>query len=222
MDAWISILEQVPNSILCLLENPKEALPNLQRYLRSKNIPKHRVTFVPWQQNPFDFQKYNHDLCHVVLDTHPYNGHTTAQDAMYGGVPLLTRSDGLDMASRVTTSANILLGLQQPLNAPSLSSYIQKAVHLATNTTLYQQVRTQLIQTALQPTHMHPYWDMPRYVRNLEQGWFLAWDAYVNKEKKTHIYIQDDGHATTPQEIQTLDDNKEQYIQQRLSSSSST
>eukprot|EP00957_Ditylum_brightwellii_P043297 3281311-Ditylum_brightwellii.AAC.1 len=57
-----------------------------------------------------------HDGDDLNSHSHPYNGHTTAQDALYGGVPIVTRSDGDDMSSRVSTSANIVLGLED-LNA---------------------------------------------------------------------------------------------------------
>ena len=60
-----------------------------------------RIHFLPWERNPFDHQARNQDFCNVMLDSFPYNGHTVAQDALYGGVPIVTRSDGDDMSSRV-------------------------------------------------------------------------------------------------------------------------
>jgi protein O-GlcNAc transferase len=48
-----------------------------------------------------------------MLDSHPYNGHTVAQDSLYGGVPIVTRSDGDDMSSRVVSgSTNYVLCLE--------------------------------------------------------------------------------------------------------------
>lgn len=221
MDAWLDILQQVPNSILCLLENPKEAVPNVKKYIKSKygKDMVDRVLFASWQKNPFDFQTYSKDLCNVVLDTHPYNGHTTAQDAMYGGVPMITRSDGKDMASRVTTSANILIGLDQYLNAPSIQNYVTKAVTLAKNSTLLEEVRSKLIESALKKNPMHPYWDMLRYVRNLEKGWFEAWKTYVDGKPKSHIYIKDDGQGSYEEDVRHSDQIKNRLHQQRQSSS---
>ena len=71
-----------------------------------------RIHFLPWEKNPFDHQRRSFSLCNAMLDSHPYNGHTTAQDALYAGVPIVTRSDGDDMSSRVSTSANAVLGLE--------------------------------------------------------------------------------------------------------------
>mmetsp|Transcript_13126 Transcript_13126/g.15005 ORF Transcript_13126/g.15005 Transcript_13126/m.15005 type:complete len:716 (+) Transcript_13126:100-2247(+) len=123
--SWIRILREVPDSILCLLENPKTGEKYLRRFIhesagepKSYKDPKtgeklsdfvpndgdslnERIHFLPWERNPFDHQARNQDFCHVMLDSHPYNGHTVAQDALYGGVPIVTRSDGDDMSSRV-------------------------------------------------------------------------------------------------------------------------
>lgn len=99
--SWIRILEGVPNSLLCLLENPKEGIPNLRKFVSevtTRSDPamnlNDRIHFLPWEQNPFDHQRRSYSLCNAMLDSHPYNGHTTAQDALYAGVPIVTRSDG--------------------------------------------------------------------------------------------------------------------------------
>ena len=123
--SWIRILREVPDSMLCLLENPKTGTNYLRRFVHEaagepkiytdpksgEKIPdfepkdgdslNERIHFLPWERNPFDHQARNQDFCNVMLDSHPYNGHTVAQDALYGGVPIITRSDGDDMSSRV-------------------------------------------------------------------------------------------------------------------------
>ena len=124
MQSWIQILHNVPNLILYLLENPKEAVANLRKFFyevtsvdacssgsTNTNI-NDRIHFLPWEKNPYDHQQRSYSLCNAMLDSHPYNGHTTAQDALYAGVPIIARSDGDNMSSRVTTSANIVLGLE--------------------------------------------------------------------------------------------------------------
>merc|ERR1712238_175882 len=107
------------------------------------------------------------------------NGHTTAQDALYGGVPIVTRSDGDDMASRVTTSANTVLGLED-LNAYDGSRHYEDiAIELGNNQTKFKEVRRRLIDTARQTNPMHPYWDAPRYVKNIESGLTVAWERFL-------------------------------------------
>lgn len=174
MRSWIRILQDVPNSILCLLENPKEAVANLRTFVSEVtsvgnnndgvsdvNI-NDRIHFLPWEKNPFDHQQRSYSLCNAMLDSHPYNGHTTAQDALYAGVPIVTRSDGEDMSSRVTTSANIVLGLDE-LNAYNgIEEYESIAIRLGTDEKWFESIRTKLISSCLDKNPMHPFWDVPR------------------------------------------------------------
>lgn len=201
--SWIRILREVPDSILCLLENPKTGINYLRRFVHeAAGEPKifndpiskqeypdfepkdgdslnDRIHFLPWERNPFDHQARNQDFCHIMLDSHPYNGHTVAQDSLYGGVPIVTRSDGDDMSSRVTTSANLVLGLDE-LNAyDGPTQYEDIAIDLGNNQAKFDEIRRKLISTALQRNPMHPYWDAPRYVKNLESGLIEAWERFL-------------------------------------------
>lgn len=196
MRSWIRILRETPNSLLCLLENPQNGVPYLRNFVANEGLDRgdgddlnSRIRFIGWEANPFDHQTRSQDYCNVALDSHPYNGHTTAQDSLYGGVPIITRSDGEDMSSRVTTSANTVLGMEE-LNAPGGSKeYEDIAIKLATNATAYESVRTKLVQSCLQRDPMHPYWDVFRYVRNIETGVQRAWERYLSGEAPEHIYI---------------------------------
>lgn len=173
--SWINILRAVPNSMLCLLEYPAEGKEYLRKFIHeaagtSTNNDtgsfvggdgvdiNERVHFLGWERNPFEHQKRSQDFCNVMLDSYPYNGHTVAQDALYGGVPIVTRSDGLDMASRVSTSANIVLGLDH-LNAyDGPTQYERIAISLASNSSLFEETRRKLIDTCLETNPMHRYW----------------------------------------------------------------
>lgn len=209
---WLRILREVPGSILCLLENPKSGTDYLRRFVHEaagtptleengtgEKVPSFmpgdgdalnaRIHFVGWEMSPFDHQARNQDLCHAMLDSHPYNGHTVAQDSLYGGVPIVTRSDGDDMSSRVTTSANLVLGLEE-LNAyEGTTQYEDIAIALGTNRTKFDDVRRRLIDTAVARNPMHPYWDAPRYVKNLESGLLEAWNRFVSGQPPASIHV---------------------------------
>lgn len=208
--SWIRILREVPGSILCLLENPDTGVVYLRKFIHEAagtNITgetdvdsfvagdgdelNSRIHFLPWERNPFDHQARNFDFCNVMLDSYPYNGHTVAQDALYGGVPIVTRSDGDDMCSRVSTSANLVLGLEE-LNAYNGPEHYEEiAIAIGTNITMYHNVRNKLIGTALQRNPMHPYWDVPRYVKNFETGLTMAWEQYLAGLPPDHITIEE-------------------------------
>eukprot|EP00526_Cylindrotheca_closterium_P004303 CAMPEP_0113654424 /NCGR_PEP_ID=MMETSP0017_2-20120614/29149_1 /TAXON_ID=2856 /ORGANISM="Cylindrotheca closterium" /LENGTH=805 /DNA_ID=CAMNT_0000567571 /DNA_START=29 /DNA_END=2446 /DNA_ORIENTATION=- /assembly_acc=CAM_ASM_000147 len=229
--SWIRILREVPGSILCLLENPTSGVNYLRRFVHEASgepssfvdpttkaeiqnfDPKdgdslnERIHFLKWERNPFDHQQRNQDFCHVMLDSFPYNGHTVAQDALYGGVPIVTRSDGDDMSSRVTTSANLVLGLEG-LNAyGGTTDYENIAISLGTNQTKYQELRKRLIGTALQRNPMHPYWDAPRYAKNLQQGFILAYDKFLSGQPPDHITVLESNEAARGTYDGTLDAN---------------
>ena len=133
-------------------------------------------------------QARNRDLCNVVLDTWPYNGHTTTMDALYAGVPVVTRSDGEHMASRVTTSANIILGMPE-LNAYGLLEYESIAVRLAKNSTFYTSTREHLIDTCLQTDPMHRFWDVQRYTKDFEVGLEMSFKQYLSGNPPAHIFV---------------------------------
>lgn len=197
--SWIRVLQEVPNSIMCLLENPKAGVSNFRKFVEevsqstdtSSDI-NGRFHFLRWEQNPFDHQRRSYSLCNAMLDSHPYNGHTTAQDALYAGVPIVTRSDGDDMSSRVSTSANKVLGLDI-LNADGVNEYENIAVRLGNDEIWFNSIRTKLIETCLQRNPMHPYWDVPRYVKNFERGLIMAWEAFLYGYPTDHIEISEDG-----------------------------
>jgi protein O-GlcNAc transferase len=150
-----------------------------------------RIHFLPWERNPFDHQRRNQDFCNVMLDSYPYNGHTVAQDALYAGVPIITRSDGDDMSARVTTSANIVLGLVD-LNAyDGPSQYEDIGIELGNDRAKFESIRNKLIDTALQKNPMHPYWDAPRYAKNLETGLLMAWDRFLSGQDPEHITVEE-------------------------------
>jgi len=206
--SWIRILREVPGSMLCLLDNPDVGVPYLRKFVHeAAGTPSEnpnvlftpgdgdelnkRIHFLPWTKNPFDHQMRNHDFCNVMLDSYPYNGHTVAQDSLYGGVPIVTRSDGDDMSSRVSTSANIVLGLEE-LNAyEGPRQYEDIAIELGQNPAKLEAVRKILIETALQRNPMHAYWDVPRYVKNFETGLMVAWERYLAGKPPEHITIEE-------------------------------
>jgi len=208
--SWIRILREVPDSMLCLLENPASGVVYLRKFIHEAagtstgdadedtfspgdgDDLNNRIHFLGWERNPFDHQQRNHDFCNVMLDSHPYNGHTVAQDSLYGGVPIVTRSDGEDMSSLVSTSANVVLGLAEHLNAyEGPKQYEDMAIALGNDPSLFSMIRTKLIDTCLQRNPMHPYWDVARYLKNFEVGLTMAWQRFLAGLPPDHLEIRE-------------------------------
>jgi protein O-GlcNAc transferase len=93
------------------------------------------------------------------------------------------------MSSLVSTSANLVLGLEE-LNAyDGPKQYEDIAIELGTNRTKFNDIRRRLIDTALQRNPMHPYWDAARYTKNLENGLLQAWDRFISGVQPADIYV---------------------------------
>ena len=103
-----------------------------------------------------------------------------------------------------TTSANIVLGLDE-LNAyDGPRHYEDIAIDIGNNTTKYRDIRRRLIDTALQTNPMHPYWDAPRYVKNLESGLLAAWDVFLSGEEPRSLKVVESLEASRGTYEQTL------------------
>ncbi|NGZ25874.1 MAG: TIGR03032 family protein, partial [Magnetococcales bacterium] len=110
-----------------------------------------------------------HALADLFLDTWVCNAHTTASDALWGGVPVLT-CPGETFASRVAASLLTAVGLPEMV-APSLESYQEIAVGLAESPGSLQQIRERLLVNRL----TFPLFDTPSFTRNLEQAYLQMW-----------------------------------------------
>jgi len=109
-DSWMRILAAVPGSVLWLLRDNDAAARNLRREASARGIEDTRLVFAPRIALPEHLARQRAaDLC---LDTIPYNSHTTASDALWAGVPILTRA-GESFAARVSASLLRAMGLDE-------------------------------------------------------------------------------------------------------------
>jgi predicted O-linked N-acetylglucosamine transferase (SPINDLY family) len=128
-----------------------------------------------------------HRLADLFLDTWIYNGHTTASDALWAGLPVLT-CPGDTFPSRVGASLLTAVGLPE-LIAPNRVRYEELAVHLAGHPAALKEIRETL---AAQRT-TRPLFDTPRLVRSLEKAYRAMWDMYASGRPPQPIVVSDDG-----------------------------
>jgi predicted O-linked N-acetylglucosamine transferase (SPINDLY family) len=139
-DVWMRLLTQVQGSVLWLLQDTPEAAANLRREAEQRGVDPHRLIFA--DRLPNDEHLARHALADLFLDTWPYNAHTTASDALWAGLPLLTLQ-GNTFPGRVASS--LLRNLQLPeLITEDVQSYEAMAVRLATNPDLLSALRSRL------------------------------------------------------------------------------
>ncbi|MFO1248721.1 MAG: tetratricopeptide repeat protein [Alphaproteobacteria bacterium] len=126
-DVWMRLLAAVPGSVLWLLDDNESARGHLRVAAAARGIDPARMVFAPRVQQAAHLAR--HRLADLFLDTLPYNAHTTASDALWSGLPLVT-CKGKSFDGRVAASLLIAIGLPE-LITTSLRDYEALALSLA-------------------------------------------------------------------------------------------
>jgi len=160
---WMKLLRAIPNAVLWVQGGNESAEANLRAVASAQGVQERRLIFatpVKTLQEHLSRQA----LADLFLDTLPYNAHTTARDALWAGVPVITCRGG-SFASRVGASLLQAVGLPE-LITDSLSEYEQKVLELSA----HPQQRKALREHLLTHRHHHPLFDSARYTRQLESA----------------------------------------------------
>ncbi len=157
---WMRILGQVPDSVLWLLADNEWARASMLAAARAHGIDEARLVFAPRTHLAMYFARYK--VADLFLDTMPFNGGTTANDALYMGLPLLT-CPGRTFASRMAGSLLHHLGLPE-LIADDLADYERRAVEIGLSSARQRELKDQLARAR----DASPVFDMNRFVRDLE------------------------------------------------------
>jgi protein O-GlcNAc transferase len=160
---WIRLLKACPNSLLWLYYINDSAQANLQQELISNGVDPSRVVLAPFVEQPDHLARLR--LADLFLDTLPYNAHTTASDALWAGVPVLTCL-GPTFAGRVAGSLLQAVGLPE-LITNSLEEYETLAQKLASDPALLGSLRERLSQNRVS----HPLFDTARLTRHIEAAY---------------------------------------------------
>jgi predicted O-linked N-acetylglucosamine transferase (SPINDLY family) len=139
-DAWMRVLREVDGSVLWLLQSVAAAEGNLRREAERRGIVPERIVFA--ERLPLAEHLSRLRLADLFLDTLPYNAHTTASDALWAGVPVLT-CRGPTFAGRVADSLLRASGLED-LVTTSMSDYESTAVRFAKDPGLLADVKRRL------------------------------------------------------------------------------
>jgi len=162
--AWMRILAGVDGSVLWLLQDNDAATANLRAAAVALGIPAQRLHFAP--RIRLDEHLARHACADLFLDTLPYNAHTTASDALWAGLPVLSCS-GSTFPGRVGASLLHALGLADELLVQDASAYEARAIELARDPARLAQLRRRLAQARATA----PLFDTPAFARALEQAY---------------------------------------------------
>ncbi len=126
-DRWMNILKQSDNSVLWLLDYTPETNQRLREQAEERGVAGDRLIFAPKLPNPRHLARY--PLADLFLDSVPYGAHTTASDALWMGVPVLTWS-GRCFSSRVCGSLLRSAGLPEMVTETP-EDFVSRAIHFA-------------------------------------------------------------------------------------------
>ncbi len=128
-DVWMRLLQQIDGSVLWLFRSNMAAEGNLRKQAQKRGVDPQRLVFAEKMEHSEHLAR--HRLADLFLDTFSYNAHTTASDALWAGLPVVTKL-GEGFAARVAGSLLYAIGLEE-LVTQTESEYEQLALELAQN-----------------------------------------------------------------------------------------
>lgn len=178
---WMEILSLVKNSILWLYQDNPFVAENLRKLAKLNNIEPERLIFA--SKLPLDDHLARHHLADLFLDTFPCNAHTTASDALWAKLPVLTLR-GNSFASRVASSLLLNHGLNE-LVADSVDEYKNTAIDLALNQNKLSSIKDKLSKALLSS----PVFMTDDYAKNIENAFTIANIRYIQSLPPDNIYV---------------------------------
>jgi predicted O-linked N-acetylglucosamine transferase (SPINDLY family) len=180
-DVWMRLLRQVEGSVLWLLQDNAVAVANLKREAEARGVSADRLIFAA--RVPLDQHLARHRLADLFVDTFPYNAHTTASDALWAGLPLVTLT-GETFASRVAASLLHAVGLPE-LVTDSLADYEALIARLATSPGMLVQYRERLESQRLKAA----LFDTVRFCRHIEAAYLTMHERQRRGEPPTSFDV---------------------------------
>jgi len=174
-EIWMRLLREIAGSVLWLSETKTPAMSNLRRAAEAHGVRADKLIFAPRMKLNEDHlaRQRRADL---FLDTLPYNAHTTASDALWAGLPLLTCCQE-SFASRVAASLLNAVGLPE-LITHSLEEYETLALKLVRERPLLASIKAKLGRHR----DTYPLFNTTRFTRHLETAYTTMWEIWQRGE----------------------------------------
>jgi hypothetical protein len=179
---WMRILNRVPGSVLWFYNNFPEAEVNLRREAQALGVDPSRLFFSPYIKMYDHLERYA--LADLFLDYLPYNAHTSASDALWANLPVLTLQ-GKSFAGRVAAS------LLHAIAMPELITYTEqdfedRAVDLATHPEKLAALKVKLAKNRLTT----PLFDTQLYTKHFESALIEAYERYQSDLAPAHMVVK--------------------------------
>ncbi len=181
-DAWCAVLREVPHAVLWLKETNPQLHDNVKREAAARGVAAERIVWAPHVSYEQHFSRLA--LADVFVDTWPYNAHTTAADALWAGVPVVTLY-GNSYASRVAASLLHAAGIGE-LAFGSVADYTQAITTLALEPGLAASYQQLLVAQRL----ALPLFDSQRYTHDLQALLSRMWQRWCDGQPAEHLLAQ--------------------------------
>jgi predicted O-linked N-acetylglucosamine transferase (SPINDLY family) len=180
--SWLRLLGRIEHSVLWLLQDNALATRNLQHAAAQCGLDPERLIFAP--RLPLPEHLARHSLADLFLDTLPCNAHTTASDALWAGLPVLTCA-GKGFAARVAASLLQAVGLPE-LIARSPAHYEQLASEIVSQPQRLVQLRERLANARVTA----PLFNTALTTRHIESAYSMIYERYLADGSPEHIFVQ--------------------------------
>jgi predicted O-linked N-acetylglucosamine transferase (SPINDLY family) len=180
-DIWMRVLSQIEGSVLWLLEANKWVSQNLRNAAQARGIDPSRLIFAPKLAHHEHLAR--HSCADLFIDTFNVNAHTTASDALWAGLPLVTKA-GKGFAARVAASLLTAIGLPE-LIVETEAAYEALILDLARSPQQLQAVTKKLAQNR----RTSPLFDAALLTNHLETGYRAAYQRWAEQKPPAHIRV---------------------------------
>lgn len=174
-DVWMRLLDRVPESTLWLLSESAVTADNIRREAAARHIAAERIVFAPWIEQDEHLARLR--LADLFVDTLPFNAHTTASDALWAGLPVVT-CYGSSFQGRVAASLLKAAGLSE-LVTGNLADYEALALRLASDPSRLAACKDRLAKNRLTCA----LFDTGRYRRHIEDAYVRMWESWQRGER---------------------------------------
>jgi predicted O-linked N-acetylglucosamine transferase (SPINDLY family) len=171
-EIWMRLLSATPGSVLWLIEANAAASANLRRHADERGVSSQQLIFAPKVAVADHLAR--HRLADLFLDTLPYNAHTTASDALWAGLPVLTCL-GTTFVGRVAASVLKAIGLDE-LVTHTPAQYEALALRLAADPVYLAAIKNKLARNRSDCM----LFDTVRMTRQFEAAYTMMWQRYQN------------------------------------------
>lgn len=176
-DVWCRLLRDIPGSLLWMASPTQPAIENLRKEAALRKVDPDRIVFAERKPDIADHLG-RLALADLALDTYPYTSHSTGCDALWAGLPLITKM-GDTFASRIAASLLHAVGLPE-LVADSWKAYYQLAYSLATRPETLSAVREKLARNRLSS----PLFDTTQFTLDLESLYRAMWAQHLDGKRE--------------------------------------